>query len=877
MALSPRAAERNAPAPVGPKATPAVSSDRQWLCDALGLLAILLVLLDYFRPALLFLPTIAAGGDTPCHYPTFVWFKEHLLPQGRLSGWYPGAYLGQPLLLYYFPLPFLVMSALAPVFGDPVAFKLGTVLPVFLLPLLTYASFRLLGFRFPGPLLGAGAAAVFLFHEENPIWGGTLGSTLTGEFSYTYGLGLATLFLGVLYRLYTRGKGPIVPALLLGVVAFAHGYAVLWAGLSATYFLYGSRKPWRTLRFLVVVAVLAFATAGILLVPLLSDWGWTTPYNDPWITVTTLGLLPTFLWPLFAIAVAGLVFTLVLGRRTGGPDHRLLFLGHAALVGAALAAAGPALGVIDVRFVPFAQFAACLLAGATLGLALERTYAKDLLALGIVLVGLMYGDARSQVLRHWIDWNYTGLEAKELWPAFRRLADLLRGGIGDPRVAVEYSPVHERAGSIRMYETLPYFSGRSTLEGVYNQASLTTHSVYYLASELGATSPNPFREIDYGRFDPDAAIDHLRLFAVSDVVALSPKLVNALEGRPGVTLVERIAPYSVFRLGDGRVSYVEPVRVVPVRSSPRGWRDKALRWFTRRPLPAAPLVFTDDARVGVPEPDPWLPPPETPIGADVRTSETVEPESLTIRTDRPGHPLLVKIAWHPRWKAEGALGPYLVAPALMLVVPQQETIRLSYMREGSDRLGLLATMSALVVATALALRRRRPPVTSPVSVPIGCADDLPAAPRRWGGVIPAALVLLLFGARLLHSPRDRSAEAAALYELASKAYSEERYPQAAEYAGHAARRGQGTPLRDEMLCLRGESLLRSGQPQLAVEAFETLLGEAPESPYAPQALFGRAAAREASGDEPGARSDRARLLSEHSGTPWAKRLAPSTP
>jgi TolA-binding protein len=80
-----------------------------------------------------------------------------------------------------------------------------------------------------------------------------------------------------------------------------------------------------------------------------------------------------------------------------------------------------------------------------------------------------------------------------------------------------------------------------------------------------------------------------------------------------------------------------------------------------------------------------------------------------------------------------------------------------------------------------------------------------------------------------------------------------------------------------MLCLRGESLLRSGQPQLAVEAFETLLGEAPESPYAPQALFGRAAAREASGDEPGARSDRARLLSEHSGTPWAKRLAPSTP
>ena len=38
--------------------------------DALGLLALLAVLLDYLRPALLLLPTIAAGGDMPCHYPT---------------------------------------------------------------------------------------------------------------------------------------------------------------------------------------------------------------------------------------------------------------------------------------------------------------------------------------------------------------------------------------------------------------------------------------------------------------------------------------------------------------------------------------------------------------------------------------------------------------------------------------------------------------------------------------------------------------------------------------------------------------------------------------------------------------------------------------
>ena len=123
------------------------------------------------------------------------------------------------------------MSSLVPLVGLPVAFKLGTVLGVFLLPLLTYASFRLMGFRFPAPLLGAAASLLFLFLEENPIWGGTIASTLTGEFAYTYGIGLALLFLGVVYRAYARGWSPWIPAAVLAVTALAHGYAVLWAGL----------------------------------------------------------------------------------------------------------------------------------------------------------------------------------------------------------------------------------------------------------------------------------------------------------------------------------------------------------------------------------------------------------------------------------------------------------------------------------------------------------------------------------------------------------------------------------------------------------------------------------------------------------------------
>lgn len=853
---------------------------RKALADTLGLLAMVLVLLDYLRPSLLFLPTIAAGGDTPCHYPTAAWFHDHLLQNSRLHGWYPGAYLGQPLLLYYFPLPFLIMSALALVTGLPVAFKLGTVLGVFLLPLFTYASFRLMRLQFPAPLLGAAASLLFLFLEENPIWGGTIASTLTGEFAYSYGIGLAVLFLGLVYRCYAEGRPPFAPASLLAVTALAHGYAVLWAGLSAAYFLYFARKPWRTLRWLAAVGAFAFALAALTLVPLLADWRWTTPYDDPWITATRQGLLPNLLMPLFVVAGLGVLATLLLAWWTGGPDQRLLFLAHAALVGAALAAAGPALGVIDVRFVPFAQLALCLTAGAALGLLLRHLAAADLAALALVLLAIVHGDRNSRVLRFWIDWNYTGLEAKELWPAFRELADTIRGTVASPRVSVEYGVIHERAGSIRMYETIPFFSGRSTLEGVYNQASLQTHPVYYLASELFPSSPNPFRSRTYSRFDPLHAIPRLRLFNVGDVVAVSDALKDALDARPDMRRTADIPPYSVFHLIDPGPGYVEPLAFTPVRSSLVGWRDKAYRWFSRKPASPAHLVFTDDPRFTLVEGDPYLSPPEVPLPGGVRVSATVEDERIMITTNRPGHPLVVKVSYHPRWRAEGADGPYLLSPALMMVVPRQEKVQLVYAgRAASDGLGLLLSAGALV-AIALLVRRERRRARAPAApVVVAMPCEGARVGRRWGGVVPGLLLLAMGLGRLRPDPtvKAHDRELNQLYEKASRAYEHERFADAAEYARQAVFAGPQSPLRFELLCLRGESLLRAGQPLEAALAFEEVLQGSPNEPHVPQALFSAAAAREAAGDEGGARGHRERLLKEFGKTPWAERLRAAGP
>ncbi|HEY7925732.1 MAG TPA: 6-pyruvoyl-tetrahydropterin synthase-related protein, partial [Vicinamibacteria bacterium] len=728
--------------------------------------------------------------------------------------------------------------------------------------------------------------------EETPIWGGTIASTLAGEFSYTYGVGFALLFLGVLVRARMDGRSPWLPGAALALVSYAHGYAVLWAGLTAAGLLLadpGARRATtaspsaglersptlRLVSWLAGVALVAVALAAPSLLPLLADWGWTTPYDDAWIDLTTRGVFPMLLQPFFAAAALGLVWSLARRFRSEPQDPRLLLLAFGALTGAALACAGPGLGVIDVRFVPLAQLALALTGALTLAALLARLTLADVAALGLVLVAATAADSRSRVLRSWIDWNYSGLEAKELWPAWRELTETLRKAHDDGRVAVEYGPVHERAGSIRMYETLPFFSGRDTLEGVYNQAATTTHPVYYLASELFARSPNPFRSRSYSSFDPESAVPRLRLFNVSEIVAVSSELEEALAARPDVEREAKIPPYTLFRLREPGPGYVEPLAFAPLRAPPHEWRDASYRWMTRKPANRALLVFTTDKRFEAAG-DTWSPPTERPLPDEVDVRAHLEPESVSITTSRPGHPLLVKIAYHPRWRAEGADGPYLVSPGLMMIVPRQAEVRLTYAaRTWADRLGRTVGLATLALGLAL-LGRRRMGKSSARARPEPPQPEGPGShPPRLAARALRALPLLALAALAalrLAPERPHDVELPWLDEHAARAYAEDRWEDAAEYARHALER---TPSDDkrrgELACLRGEALLRAQHPRLAAEAFGQVV-DAGSGPYRPQALFSGALAREAAGDASGAAVWRARLRAEYPETPWAERL-----
>ena len=135
-------------------------------------------------------------------------------------------------------------------------------------------------------------------------------------------------------RARADGRGPWLPAAALALTSYAHGYAVLWAGLTAAGLLLArpgrpprhgadERTPGACCGWLLAVAALAFALAAPALVPLLADWGWTTPYDDAWIDVTTTRRLPAAAAAAaLAAGLLGLVATLARRvREAGGPTR----------------------------------------------------------------------------------------------------------------------------------------------------------------------------------------------------------------------------------------------------------------------------------------------------------------------------------------------------------------------------------------------------------------------------------------------------------------------------------------------------------------------------------------------------------------------------
>ncbi len=180
------------------------------------------------HPGLVLSGTVDTGGDTGAHIVAASYLAGHLLPHFQLTGWLPGWFDGMPLYTYYFVLPDLLVAVASHFMSFNVAFKLATLSGPLLMPLAAYAFGRLSGLEHPRPTVLALFALPFVFDQTFTILGGNLLSTYAGEYSYSFGMMLALLALGLCFRVLKAGRYRAVTALVLAGVVLSHIVAALY-------------------------------------------------------------------------------------------------------------------------------------------------------------------------------------------------------------------------------------------------------------------------------------------------------------------------------------------------------------------------------------------------------------------------------------------------------------------------------------------------------------------------------------------------------------------------------------------------------------------------------------------------------------------------
>lgn len=852
---------------------PSISGKRRFpWADVVLLILITGFILSFLAPCVLFLDTTPAGGDTASHVFTAWYLKHELLPKGLVSGWCMGNLGGFPMLQNYFFLPFLMMAGLSHAFPLTVAFKLVSILGVLLLPWVTWLFFRQLGHPRAVAVAGAIGSLFFLFNEGQSIWGGNILSTLSGTFCYSLGFSFAVLFLGCLYAHFHTRPRPVLCALCLALTGFCHGYSLLFAGFGSLFFLLTPGCFMRHLKSLSLIHGLGVGLMAFWLFPLLAYTPYTTKFGFEWVFQDSRDVItqvfPLVTLPCLVLSLGACACTVYhrFFRRHVHIETPFFFVVYLSLTGLFLYLLGARLKLVDVRFLPFFQFFLIIMAA----FAFNRwSWGKPMPVTGMVF--LLFGcflwiNTRETHIRDWSFHNFKGWENTRLWNDFDAVMKTLHGTVESPRVVYEHSPILEQAGSIRAFESIPFFSGRSTLEGLYIQASLPSPFIYYIQAELSARPSTPLEDYVFPDVNLDRAMAHLKLFHVNQVILTDPATQQKALAHPDYHLIQTAGPFMVFSLPFQSSAYVEPLAFTPALITQGPFRRHFFTWFRQSDL-SMPLVYRKDPGPkdrnrmveAVAGDIPHLKTPPLPGDGrqpDVRMSQ----DEILIHHATPHLPLLVKVSYHPNWKVEGADTIYLAAPGFMVIYPEQSTVRLHYSPSLPEYMGRFASIMALGLMLAWPVLSRKPTFFSPDAPP---CESLGEKRLLAAGAAGMALVILTLSGMSSPSPEPRFVEARTLY--AQKKYSQARSLFNGLTMAYPDRRFADDALFHLALC---DYQLENWQGSL--DSLNRLMADYPESRRVPEALFHMGLCYEKTNDSNRARPCYTTLIDRYGDTPWAR-------
>jgi hypothetical protein len=219
-------------------------------------------------------------------------------------------------------------------------------------------------------------------------------------------------------------------------------------------------------------------------------------------------------------------------------------------------------------------------------------------------------------------------------------------------------------------------------------------------------------------------VPYLQDLGVRYVMLRSTEAQVQADARPELTMIAESYPWKIYEVAGSDIVVPLTTQPVVVNGRPGDQRERNLElgtsWFQNKsewaavPADDGPAdwqridVTVDESRREVDADgeqirvDVVVPAqPIEPVALDpvVVSNVDIDDQSLSFDVDRTGVPVLVKVSYFPNWKADGADGPYRVAPNMMVVIPTESTVALSYGRTLTD----YATFGLTLLGIALCI------------------------------------------------------------------------------------------------------------------------------------------------------------------------------
>ena len=336
----------------------------------------------------------------------------------------------------------------------------------------------------------------------------------------------------------------------------------------------------------------------------------------------------------------------------------------------------------------------------------------------------------------WSRYNFTGYEDKPAYGEYQRLVTTMADLGNDPahgcgRALWENNSENGKYGTTMALMLLPHWTDGciASMEGLFFEASGTTPYHFVTAAAMSESSSNPVRQLRYDNNDASKGVRYLQALGVRYLMVFTEAAKREADAQPELTLVRQSGPWNVYAVAGSDLVVPLAVQPVVVADRPGDQRERHLElgmsWFQHQdewaaiPADSGPeawqrievtpdLLRRQEDRVDIVVPTTPIEP--VPLDPVVVSDVQLGDQDLSFSVDRVGVPVLVRMSYFPNWQVEGAEGPFRVAPNLMVVVPTDTEVRLSFERSGLD---LFAYALTLVGIGLLVVWRRQGDVVFP--------------------------------------------------------------------------------------------------------------------------------------------------------------------